>query len=228
MGTERQAYQAFRNRLDAVLRQRDPEALRAFLIAEGQWQPDTTTNTEAAMWMMVATSPALSALHDEAQRWLLTNGHEAEASAIFGGREQGGAPGGARRGGPHRSGPNRSGRPSNAGTRRPQGGANGYPSQGYSPHNRDERPRRDWADQTDRDARPRRGDAPRPSQPPRERPAPRPAHAPAFPAPTHPDAPLRRTNPARPPRSPLRPPHETSAPRPNAPHRERPPRERPE
>src|SRR6185437_4342458 len=77
-------YPAFRRRLDTVLRQRDPAALRAFLIAEGQWKPETATDPEAAMWMMIATSPALANLRDEARQWLMTHGHEAEAQAIFG------------------------------------------------------------------------------------------------------------------------------------------------
>lgn len=76
-------YTAFRARLDDVLRRQDPAALRAFLVAEGQWRPDATTDTEAAMWMMIATSPALRSMHDDARRWLLAHGHEAEAAAIF-------------------------------------------------------------------------------------------------------------------------------------------------
>lgn len=81
---ERSAYPAFRQRLDAVLRQRDPAALRAFLIAEGQWQPDQQTDDEAAMWMMIAASPTLAGMHAEARRWLASHGHEAEARAILG------------------------------------------------------------------------------------------------------------------------------------------------
>ena len=69
-------YPEFRRRLDDVLRQRDPTTLRAFLIAEGQWTPETATNPEAAMWMMIATSPALANLRDEAHQWLMTHGHE--------------------------------------------------------------------------------------------------------------------------------------------------------
>lgn len=88
MNTDQGSYKAFRARLDDVLRQRNPESLRSFLIAEGQWRPEDTTDTEAAMWMMIATSPALRSMHDEAQRWLLTHGHETEASAIFGGRRK--------------------------------------------------------------------------------------------------------------------------------------------
>jgi hypothetical protein len=80
------AYQAFRQRLDAVLRRRDPAALRAFLVAEGQWQADAQTDVDAAMWMMIATSKALSDLHGDARAWLLAHGHAAEANAIFGER----------------------------------------------------------------------------------------------------------------------------------------------
>ncbi|HLZ22137.1 MAG TPA: hypothetical protein VKQ30_08445 [Ktedonobacterales bacterium] len=106
MSADQGSYKAFRARLDDVLRQKNPDALRAFLITEGQWQASDTTDTEAALWMMIATSPALRSMHDEAERWLLTHGHETEASAIFGGRHKspGGAPrqtsGGGRRGAP--------------------------------------------------------------------------------------------------------------------------------
>lgn len=98
MPGEQQDYKAFRRRLDAELRRRDPEALRAFLIAEGQWQPEQQTDTEAAMWMMIAASPALKDIHGEAERWLVTHGHEAEAGAILGARRGGGSGGGARAG----------------------------------------------------------------------------------------------------------------------------------
>ena len=85
-------YPDFRRRLDGVLRQRDPAALRAFLIAEGQWGEETTTDPEAAMWMMIATSSALASDHADARQWLMTHGHEAEAQAIFGARRSGGKP----------------------------------------------------------------------------------------------------------------------------------------
>lgn len=88
MSTDEGSYKAFRARLDEVLRQRNPDALRAFLIAEGQWQPDQTTDTEAAMWMMIATSPALRSMHDAAEHWLLAHGHETEAAAIFASRRK--------------------------------------------------------------------------------------------------------------------------------------------
>jgi hypothetical protein len=92
MGDSPPDYSAFRRRLDAVLRQRDPSALRAFLIAEGQWSAGTTTDPEAAMWMMIATSPALASEHADARQWLMTHGHEAEAQAIFGARRSSGKP----------------------------------------------------------------------------------------------------------------------------------------
>lgn len=93
MPGEQQDYKAFRQRLDAVLRQRDPDALRAFLVAEGQWQADAPTDAEASMWMMIAASPALKDLRGDAERWLVTHGHEAEAGAILGARRSGGASG---------------------------------------------------------------------------------------------------------------------------------------
>ena len=96
-------YPEFRRRLDDVLRQRDPTTLRAFLIAEGQWTPETATNPEAAMWMMIATSPALANLRDEARQWLMTHGHEAEAQAIFGAKR------------PPSKAPHRGGRPPGGG-----------------------------------------------------------------------------------------------------------------
>lgn len=90
MSTGQIDYKAFRQRLDATLRQMNPAALREFLVAEGQWQQDASNDAEAAMWMMIAASSALADLHDEARRWLLGNGHEAEANAIFGRRSGGG------------------------------------------------------------------------------------------------------------------------------------------
>jgi hypothetical protein len=90
MSDSTSGYPAFRRRLDDVLRQRDPAALRAFLIAEGQWTPETATDPEAAMWMMIATSPALANLRDEARQWLTAHGHAAEAQAIFGAQRSAG------------------------------------------------------------------------------------------------------------------------------------------
>jgi hypothetical protein len=54
----------FRRQLDEVLRQRDPAALRQFLIAAGQWDADNTpADLDRAMWMMIAASAALVDLH---------------------------------------------------------------------------------------------------------------------------------------------------------------------
>ena len=107
-------YPDFRRRLDSVLRQRDPAALRVFLIAEGQWGEETTTDPEAAMWMMIATSPALASDHADARQWLMTHGHEAEAQAIFGARRSGGKPPASGNQPRHRGG---------GGKPKPQGGA---------------------------------------------------------------------------------------------------------
>src|SRR5262249_32653606 len=82
-------YQMFRARLDAVLREKSPQRLKDFLVAEGQWPENPTTDVDAALWMMIATSPALADQHQEAKSWLLAHGHEAEVQAIFGGRRSG-------------------------------------------------------------------------------------------------------------------------------------------
>jgi hypothetical protein len=74
---------AFRRQLDAALRQRDPDALRAYLLDSGQWQTDTIpADVPAAMWMMILASPALSDLHSEAQTWLQDHGHAQEAELL--------------------------------------------------------------------------------------------------------------------------------------------------
>jgi hypothetical protein len=80
-------YTVFRTRLDAILREKNPGRLRDFLVAQGQWPENATTNVEAALWMMIATSPALADLHAEAEGWLRTHGHETEVKAIFGERK---------------------------------------------------------------------------------------------------------------------------------------------
>ena len=101
----------FRRQLDATLRQRDPDALQAFLLESGQWQEDTVpADVPAAMWMMVLASPALSDLHTEAQSWLRGHGHAQEVELLAGRQKSGAAskPSGARRpqrkGGNHRNG----------------------------------------------------------------------------------------------------------------------------
>jgi hypothetical protein len=135
-------YQAFRQRLDAVLRRRDPAALRDFLVAEGQWDAGAQTDVDMAMWMMIATSKALAHLHDEARAWLLAHGHAAEVNAIFGERPR---PNGS--GGPGRP-PARRGPPPGA-SRRPDGGPRGgrggqqggYPGRGPDRRGDNRRPR---------------------------------------------------------------------------------------
>jgi hypothetical protein len=87
----------FRRRLDETLRRRDPEALRDFLLASGQWEEgNTPADLPRAMWMMIAASTALADLHAEAERWLVAHGHEEEARAIL---RRGGAGGPSRPGG---------------------------------------------------------------------------------------------------------------------------------
>jgi hypothetical protein len=100
-------YEEFRVRLDEVLRGRDPAALRAFLVTEGQWDADTATDPERALWLMIATSRALGDLHAEAFGWLTAHGYSAEVAALRGGagaepRPSGGQGHGARRGAPPR------------------------------------------------------------------------------------------------------------------------------
>jgi hypothetical protein len=82
----------FRQRLDDALRTRDPETVRAFLVAAGQWDDDAAGDVEAYMWMMIAGSPALKDLHDSAQQWLRSHGHAAEADLIGGARSRASQP----------------------------------------------------------------------------------------------------------------------------------------
>ncbi|HKV85327.1 MAG TPA: hypothetical protein VJN88_12275 [Ktedonobacterales bacterium] len=96
------AYKPFRERLDAVLRTKDAERVRAFLIEQGQWSEADQGDSAFAMWMMIAGSPSLGALHGEAERWLREHGHDEEARIIAEGRA---GPAGQRRPGPSR--PNR-------------------------------------------------------------------------------------------------------------------------
>ena len=76
-------YANFRQRLDAVLRTRDVKQVQDFLIAEGQWSPGTPADREYAMWMMIAGSPTLRDLHEQARQWLVEHGHEEEANAVL-------------------------------------------------------------------------------------------------------------------------------------------------
>ena len=83
-------YANFRQRLDAVLRTRDVKKVQDFLIAEKQWQAGAPADSEFAMWMMIAGSPTLRDLHEQARGWLVSHGHEADAEAVLGrGRESG-------------------------------------------------------------------------------------------------------------------------------------------
>ncbi|MDQ2906797.1 MAG: hypothetical protein M3Y81_25075 [Chloroflexota bacterium] len=76
-------YISFRVRLDAVLRTLDSDRVRRFLIAENQWDEEAPADGEFAMWMMVAGSPTLRDLHEQARQWLLTHGHEEEAQIML-------------------------------------------------------------------------------------------------------------------------------------------------
>ena len=88
-------YVDFRRELDTILRQRNPQVLRAFLIEHGQWEPETTQDPEAYMWMMIAGSPALTSLHGQADVWLTTHdrAEDAEELAARRGKANRGKPG---------------------------------------------------------------------------------------------------------------------------------------
>lgn len=75
---------SFRQRLDAVLRTLDVKQVQDFLVAEGQWSPGQPADPEFAMWMMIAGSPSLHNLHEQARQWLINHGHEADAEAVLG------------------------------------------------------------------------------------------------------------------------------------------------
>ena len=77
-------YANFRQRLDAVLRTRDVKQVSNFLIAEGQWHAGQPVDAEYAMWMMIAGSKTLRDLHEQARKWLVSHGHEADAEAVLG------------------------------------------------------------------------------------------------------------------------------------------------
>ena len=83
-------YTNFRQRLDAVLRTLDVKQVSEFLIAEKQWQAGQPADVEFAMWMMIAGSPTLRDLHEQARQWLVGHGHEGEANAVLR-REKGSA-----------------------------------------------------------------------------------------------------------------------------------------
>lgn len=73
----------FRSQLDSILRSKNPEAVRQFLVAQGQWPEDATADAERAMWLMIAGSPALRELHAEAHHWLIGHGAQAEAEMLL-------------------------------------------------------------------------------------------------------------------------------------------------
>jgi hypothetical protein len=76
------SYPEFRSQLDNVLRSKDPEAVRRFLVEQGQWDESPGNDVEHAMWMMIAGSPTLQSLHAEAQDWLMQHGYQAEAEML--------------------------------------------------------------------------------------------------------------------------------------------------
>jgi hypothetical protein len=77
-------YTTFRQRLDAVLRTLDVKQVSDFLIAEKQWQAgQQPPDLEYAMWMMIAGSPTMRDLHEQARQWLIAHGHEDEAETMF-------------------------------------------------------------------------------------------------------------------------------------------------
>src|SRR5690348_6768304 len=77
-------YTHFRQRLDAILRTLDVKQVSDFLIAEKQWQAgQQPADLEYAMWMMIAGSPTLYDLHEQARQWLIAHGHEEEANAVL-------------------------------------------------------------------------------------------------------------------------------------------------
>lgn len=89
---------SFRQRLDAVLRTLDVKQVQEFLIAEKQWSEGQPADPDFAMWMMVAGSPSLRNLHDRAYEWLMTHGHEEDATAFLARDKKAGTKDGANRG----------------------------------------------------------------------------------------------------------------------------------
>lgn len=87
--TDTTDYAGFRQRLDQVLRSRDVRQVRAFLIEEGQWTLEQPANPEYAMWLMIAGTPALKDLHQEARQWLIGHGHGEAAEAVLGHKQAG-------------------------------------------------------------------------------------------------------------------------------------------
>ena len=76
-------YTNFRQQLDVVLRTLDVKQVQKFLIAWKQWQPGQPPDPEFAMWMMIAGSPTLRDLHEQARKWLISHGHAEDADAVL-------------------------------------------------------------------------------------------------------------------------------------------------
>lgn len=76
-------YTDFRHQLDTVLRTLDVKQVQDFLIAQKQWQPGQPADPEFAMWMMIAGSPTLRDLHEQARKWLVSHGHADDADAVL-------------------------------------------------------------------------------------------------------------------------------------------------
>ncbi len=74
----------FHQQLEQVLREKNPDALRQFLVAQGQWPEDTTMDAERAMWTMILGKPTLAPFHQEAHAWLVAHGHPADAAMLRG------------------------------------------------------------------------------------------------------------------------------------------------
>lgn len=85
--TDSTDYASFRQRLDAALRTRNVQQVRAFLIEADQWSQDQPTDPEYAMWLMIAGAPTLKDLHVEARQWLIQHGHAEAADAVSGRRQ---------------------------------------------------------------------------------------------------------------------------------------------
>lgn len=87
-------YTSFRQRLDEVLRTLDVKQVSSFLIVEKQWQSGHPSDPEFAMWMMIAGSPTLRDMHEQARQWLIAHGHQEEANAVLNrGKGKGGSQG---------------------------------------------------------------------------------------------------------------------------------------
>ncbi len=83
----------FHHQLEQVLREKNPAALRQFLVTQGQWPEDTTMDPERAMWTMILGKSTLASLHPEAHAWLVAHGHPADAAMLRGDQSQKGTTG---------------------------------------------------------------------------------------------------------------------------------------